>query len=152
MKTLLTSALALSLVVCGAASAQTYGGNSADHRADQGAYGQDAQRPDAVRQDGYHQDGMRQDGYGQGGDRQDGNRSADGRGQGYASSDGQHHWARGQRLPASYYQDGGRYVDYRAYHLRRPPHGYRWVRTDDNRYAMVAITTGVIATLIAASR
>jgi Ni/Co efflux regulator RcnB len=40
-----------------------------------------------------------------------------------------HHWARGQRLPR----------------------GYRWVQTDDNNYAMVAITTGLIASLIAAN-
>jgi Ni/Co efflux regulator RcnB len=63
-----------------------------------------------------------------------------------------HHWARGQRLPATYYQDRSHYVDYRANHLRAPPRGYRWVRTDDNNYAMVAITTGLIASLIAANR
>jgi Ni/Co efflux regulator RcnB len=65
---------------------------------------------------------------------------------------GQHHWARGQRLPSAYYQDSSHYVDYRAYHLRAPPRGYRWVRTDDNNYALVAITTGLIASLIAANR
>ena len=63
----------------------------------------------------------------------------------------QHHWARGQRLPTTYYQDRSHYVDYRAHHLRAPPHGYRWVQTDDNNYAMVAITTGLIASLIAAN-
>jgi Ni/Co efflux regulator RcnB len=63
-----------------------------------------------------------------------------------------HHWARGQRLPREYYQDRSHYVDYRAHHLRAPPRGYRWVQTDDNKYAMVAITTGLIASLIAASR
>jgi Ni/Co efflux regulator RcnB len=64
----------------------------------------------------------------------------------------QHHWGRGERLPSSYYQDRSHYVDYRAYHLRAPPRGYRWVRTDDNNYALVAITTGLIASIIAASR
>jgi len=64
---------------------------------------------------------------------------------------GGHHWARGQRLPRAYYQDRSHYVDYRAHHLRAPPRGYRWVQTDDNNYALVAITTGLIASLIAAS-
>lgn len=62
----------------------------------------------------------------------------------------QRHWARGQRMPRAYYRDSSRYVDYRAYHLNRPRRGYRWVRTDDNTYAMVAITTGLIAAIVAA--
>jgi Ni/Co efflux regulator RcnB len=66
--------------------------------------------------------------------------------------DNGHHWARGQRLPRAYYQDRSHYVDYRAHHLRAPPRGYRWVQTDDNNFAMVAITTGLIASLIAANR
>jgi Ni/Co efflux regulator RcnB len=61
------------------------------------------------------------------------------------------HWARGQRMPATYYRDSSRYVDYRAYHLRAPRRGYRWVRTDDNNYAMVAITSGLIASIVAAN-
>ena len=64
----------------------------------------------------------------------------------------EHRWARGERLPYDYYQDRSHYVDYRAYHLRRPPSGYRWVRTDDNNYAMVAIASGLIASIIASSR
>ncbi|HSV03890.1 MAG TPA: RcnB family protein [Phenylobacterium sp.] len=63
-----------------------------------------------------------------------------------------HHWARGQRLPQAYYQDRTRYVDYRSHHLRRPSAGYRWVRTDDNNYALVAVTSGLIASIIAANR
>ena len=62
-----------------------------------------------------------------------------------------HRWARGQRMPSTYYHDRGHYVDYRTYRLRAPPRGYQWVRTDDNNFAMVAITTGLIATLIAAN-
>jgi Ni/Co efflux regulator RcnB len=85
-------------------------------------------------QGGYNQD--RDHGYNAGGDRHDNG----------------HHWGRGQRMPREYYQDSSRYVDYRAYHLRAPPRGYRWVRTDDNNYAMVAITTGLIASIIAANR
>ena len=63
-----------------------------------------------------------------------------------------HHWARGQRLPHGWYSDRSHYVDYRAHHLRAPPRGYRWVQTDDNNFAMVAITTGLIASIIAANR
>jgi Ni/Co efflux regulator RcnB len=77
------------------------------------------------------------------------------RGNGYNRDDHHdngHHWGRGQRLPREYYSDRSHYVDYRTYHLRRPPSGYRWVRTDDNNYAMVAITTGLIASIIAANR
>jgi Ni/Co efflux regulator RcnB len=61
------------------------------------------------------------------------------------------HWARGQRMPSTYYRDSSRYVDYRTYHLNAPRRGYRWVRTDDNNYAMVAITTGLIASIVAAN-
>ena len=62
------------------------------------------------------------------------------------------HWARGQRLPQEYYRDRSHDVDYRSHHLRRPPAGYRWVRTDDNNYALIAVTSGLIASLIAGHR
>ncbi|HWF00940.1 MAG TPA: RcnB family protein [Caulobacteraceae bacterium] len=87
---------------------------------------------------------MAQSGYGDRGDHRNDQRDA-------RQYEAGHHWTRGQRLPQAYYQDNSRYVDYRTYHLRRPPHGYRWVRTDDNNYALVAITTGLIASIIAAS-
>jgi Ni/Co efflux regulator RcnB len=61
------------------------------------------------------------------------------------------HWGRGQRMPSNYYRDRGHYVDYRHYRLRAPPRGYQWVRTDDNQFAMVALTTGLIAAIAAAS-
>ncbi|KRE96524.1 transmembrane signal peptide protein [Frateuria sp. Soil773] len=50
-----------------------------------------------------------------------------------------HHWQRGHRY------GGPVYVvrDYRHYRLRHPPHGYHWVRAD-NDYLLVAIATGVI--------
>jgi Ni/Co efflux regulator RcnB len=41
-------------------------------------------------------------------------------------------------------------VDYRRHHLRAPPRGYQWVRAD-NDYALVALTTGLIASIVAAS-
>jgi Ni/Co efflux regulator RcnB len=54
-------------------------------------------------------------------------------------------WERGHRLP-----HGQHYVvvkDYGRYHLRRPPHGQRWVRVD-NQYLLVGITSGIIAALV----
>lgn len=60
-------------------------------------------------------------------------------------------WRRGERLPSAY-RGGGYYVsDWHARHLRQPPRGYRWVR-HDNDYLLVAATTGLIASVIAASR
>jgi len=59
-----------------------------------------------------------------------------------------HRWARGERLDRSYYSDRSRYVDYRRHHLRAPPRGYQWVQVDNN-YALVALTSGLIASIIA---
>jgi Ni/Co efflux regulator RcnB len=61
-----------------------------------------------------------------------------------------HRWARGERLDRTYYADRSRYVDYRRHHLRAPPRGYQWVQVDNN-YALVALTTGLIASIIAAN-
>ena len=58
-----------------------------------------------------------------------------------------HHWARGQRLPTEY-RTRGHYVDYRRHHLRQPPRGYQWVQVN-NDYVMVALATGLIASIIA---
>src|SRR3954453_13217095 len=124
MKRLLTAALALSLLGGTAATAQPYG----DHRNDHGGDTHERDR-------GYDR-----------GDRHDSRYDRDDR------HDNGHHWARGQRLPHEYYRDRSHFVDYRTYHLRRPPSGYRWVRTDDNNYAMVAIASGLIASLVAANR
>jgi Ni/Co efflux regulator RcnB len=59
-----------------------------------------------------------------------------------------HRWARGERLPANYYSDRSHYVDYRRHHLRAPPRGYQWVQVDNN-YALVALTSGLISSIIA---
>jgi len=126
MKRLLTGALALSLLTGTAAMAQP------DRHDDRSGY--DQQRND---QRGYDRD--RHDDRG-GYDRHRHDERA-----------GNHHWGRGERMPSSFYRDRSRFVDYRAHHLRAPPRGYRWVRTDDNNYALVAITTGLIASIIAAS-
>lgn len=53
---------------------------------------------------------------------------------------GHGHWQRGYRY------SGPTYVvhDYGHYRLRHPPHGYRWIRADNNDYLLVAIATGII--------
>jgi Ni/Co efflux regulator RcnB len=58
-------------------------------------------------------------------------------------------WARGQRLPSEY-RTRGHYVDYRRHHLRAPPRGYQWVQVN-NDYMMVALATGLIASIIIAN-
>src|SRR5690242_7036504 len=60
-----------------------------------------------------------------------------------------HHWARGQRLPSQYWTRS-HYVDYRRHHLRAPPRGYQWVQVDNN-YVMVALASGLIASIIASN-
>ena len=48
-------------------------------------------------------------------------------------------WERGHR----YYGRNVVVYDYGSYRLRRPPHGYHWVR-ENNDFLLVAIATGVI--------
>ena len=57
------------------------------------------------------------------------------------------HFRRGERLPRDY--RGHEYVvsDWHAHHLHQPPRGHEWVRMDGG-FALVAITTGVIASII----
>ena len=87
------------------------------------------------------------------GDKRDDRGYSQGNGKGPGHDNGNHYgerkhkWAKGQRLPVTYYRDPTYYVDYRAVHLRAPPPGYRWVRVD-NDYMMVALATGLIASLI----
>ena len=63
-----------------------------------------------------------------------------------------HHndWKKGYHMRSEDWGRGQR-VDYRTYHLRRPPRGYEW-RQVDGRYVMAAIATGVIADIIINSR
>jgi Ni/Co efflux regulator RcnB len=67
----------------------------------------------------------------------------------YSAPHGYRHytWYRGARLPAAYYAP--RYVvhNYNSYRLRPPPHGYHWVRVD-NDVVLAAITTGVVMQVI----
>jgi Ni/Co efflux regulator RcnB len=58
-------------------------------------------------------------------------------------------WKKGYRMRAEDWQRGDR-IDYRRFHLRRPPSGYEWREVDGN-YVLAAVGTGVIASVIAAS-
>jgi Ni/Co efflux regulator RcnB len=56
-------------------------------------------------------------------------------------------YKRGGYLPVEYRT---RYVvtDWRHDHLREPPRGYHWVRSDNGDFLLVAIATGVIVDLL----
>ena len=57
-------------------------------------------------------------------------------------------WRRGQRLSGEWrnrYQE----VDYRNEHLPPPRHGYHYVRDDTGNILLVAVATGLIASIIA---
>ncbi len=58
-------------------------------------------------------------------------------------------YRRGGRVPDEYRR--GDYVvnDWHRDHLREPPRGYHWVRSDNGDFLLVAITTGVIASILA---
>ncbi len=58
-------------------------------------------------------------------------------------------WKKGYHLRHEDWDRGER-VDYRHYHLRRPPRGYEWREVDGN-YVLAAIATGVIASVIVAN-
>lgn len=59
-------------------------------------------------------------------------------------------YKKGGHLPKTY--RGQQYVvtNWRGQHLRPPPRGYHWVRSNNGDFLLVAITTGVIASIIAA--
>ncbi|GGY23448.1 hypothetical protein GCM10008098_16130 [Rhodanobacter panaciterrae] len=58
-------------------------------------------------------------------------------------------YRRGGYVPTEY--RGGSYVvtDWRGQNLRQPPRGYRYVRSDNGDFLLVAITTGIIASILA---
>lgn len=57
-------------------------------------------------------------------------------------------WRRGGYVSHDDWNRGERISDYRRYHLKRPPSGYEWRRVDNN-FVMVAVATGLIASIIA---
>lgn len=58
-------------------------------------------------------------------------------------------WKKGYHMRHEDWDRGAR-VDYRTYHLRRPPSGYEWREVDGN-YVMAAVATGVIASIVVAA-
>lgn len=54
-----------------------------------------------------------------------------------------HRWARGERLPVSYYARPYVIADYRSCGLRVPPRGYHWVRVDGDA-VLAAVATGIV--------
>lgn len=66
----------------------------------------------------------------------------------YRSRRHHYHWRRGERVRGYHYE----HVDWRYHHLRRPPRGYDWVRADDGEFLLVAISTGIVASIILNSR
>ena len=58
-------------------------------------------------------------------------------------------WRKGEHIRHEDWDRGER-VDYRHYHLRRPPRGYEW-RAVDGNYVLAAVATGVIASVVVAS-
>jgi len=95
---------------------------------------------ESVRHGGYTRD------HGQGGYARDGGRSdyaqRDWRSYGY-----EHRWQRGDRLPPEYRSHTYVVDDWRGHHLSAPPRGYHWVQ-QGNDYLLVAIATGVIASVL----
>lgn len=57
-------------------------------------------------------------------------------------------YKKGGVMPNDYRNN--RYVvsDWRSEHLREPPHGYHWVRSDNGDFLLVAVTTGVISSIL----
>ncbi len=60
-----------------------------------------------------------------------------------------HDYQRGHRAPARFLGNSRMVSDYQRYHLHRPPHGYHWVRGDDNDFLLVAVTTGIVSDIVA---
>jgi Ni/Co efflux regulator RcnB len=58
------------------------------------------------------------------------------------------HYRRGERIEVVYVEPRYYVDDYHHYHLRQPPRGHRWIRTDDGRFILVAIATGIIADIL----
>lgn len=67
----------------------------------------------------------------------------------YVSPSGYYYrsWGYGDCLPRAYY--GRRYIvdDYYTYRLRPPPHGYHWVRVD-NDVVLAAIASGIVVSAV----
>ena len=58
------------------------------------------------------------------------------------------HYRRGERIEIVHVERQYYVDDYEHYHLRQPPRGHRWIRTEDGRYLLVAVATGIIADIL----
>lgn len=75
----------------------------------------------------------------------------DNRGRYYVAHDnGQHAgwYKRGGHLPPQYRANRYYVSNWSAYHLRPPPSGYRWVRSDNSDFLLVAVATGIITDIV----
>jgi Ni/Co efflux regulator RcnB len=75
----------------------------------------------------------------------------DDRGRYYVGHDRGRHvgwYKRGGRLPMRYRADRYYVTDWSAYRLRPPPRGYRWVRSDNSDFLLIAIATGIITDIV----
>jgi Ni/Co efflux regulator RcnB len=75
----------------------------------------------------------------------------DSRGRYYVAHDQGSHagwYKKGGHVPAQYRNQRYIVTDWRSNHLRQPPRGYAWVRSDNNQYLLVALTTGLIAEIL----
>lgn len=121
---LLVAALCSALLaIAGSASAQTYNQNHPQQRGQmshqRAAATHQANRPAPKKYQGMYQQGRAEGWYRKGG-----------------------------RLPTAY--RGNTYVvnNWSHYRLQRPPRGYHWVRSDNGQFLLVAITTGVISSIV----
>lgn len=132
MKILSRLLIAVTLCVGGSVALAAPGHGDHDRRG-QGNSHQDRHQD---RQHDRHRDNRRHDNYSRHDNRRYSYIYRDARPRYYSNH---HRWERGHR----YY--GPTYVvrDYRHYHLRQPPRGYRWVQSN-NDYLLVAIATGII--------
>lgn len=137
------------MLVGGTALAQDYG--------DGHDRGRDRQQQDNGNR-GYNDGGARYVSYDQGDDHGHGHGKDHGHGHGNAyghykswGDRGRHEgwYKRGGYLPVEYRSTRYVVTDWRGARLRQPPRGYHWVRSDDGAFLLVAITTGIIANIIA---
>ena len=62
--------------------------------------------------------------------------------------DNHRRWAKGQRFDRRYASNYREINNYRGYHLKAPPRGYRWVQSG-NDAVMIAIASGLIGAVVA---
>jgi Ni/Co efflux regulator RcnB len=58
--------------------------------------------------------------------------------------------AHGSWHQGDHYNGGRQVVDWRQHHLHEPPSGYEWVQSG-GQFVLIAVTTGIIASIIAGS-